>query len=185
MRDKLRPGEIACEGGIFNVVSAKKLTYTEHFEITQSAITVQMVVNVNVPTPEEWEDASQSEAYHLYAKCTSEIYPEVALRCEVQYRIRLYLFDDDKNKGGRDGLNLWGDGSNGKSVQPDLLQEGFGSHIVQPLPISHIQPNPRLDPNAPMTWPLDKDGARVLVSSEGKKKHGTLHNSVVLEYDSC
>ena len=126
----------------------------------------------------------QSDAYKYYEERMNEIYAEGALQHEVQFRLALYLYDDDKNKGARDGLNLWGEGSNGKSVSPKLLQEGFGSHIVQSLTMSHIQPNPREDPNASKTWPLDKDGARVLYSSEGKKKNDTLNNSTVLEYNS-
>jgi len=178
MKDKLGPGELACQDGIFNVVTGGKLPYTDkHF------ITADMIMKMKVPTSEEWANVLQSDAYKYYEERMNEIYAEGALQHEVLFRFGLFLFDDDKNKGARDGLNLWGEGSNGKSVSPKLLQLGFDSHIVQSLTMSHIQPNPREDPNAPKTWPLDKDGARVLYSSEGKK-NDTLNNSTVLEYNS-
>ena len=88
----------------------------------------------------------QSDAYKYYEERMNEIYAEGALQYEVQFRVALYLFDDDNNRGARDGLNLWGEGSNGKSVQPKMyccswhLAVTLTLNIVQPLTMSHIQP---------------------------------------------
>ena len=175
-KDRVADGVIPHRNGLFDVHTGVTTPYFHGDFITND-----VVLSSVAPTAEDWEGIRDTEQFAFVQDMFErKFFPEEAMRNEVLWTLSSYIHQDS-NSLIRYGLNLFGDGSNGKSRLRAILEIAYGKWIgvLQP---HIIQPNVNADPTKAQMWVLLLQGKRVVFASEpdrSKKEEFVVKTSIV------